>query len=81
MARPWFQLMIDPASEKLGITNLSAVVQWVSGRAMMKALFLYASCSMTAILSAVSPRCVSWRMLGRGSQAAFLLPRPEKGVL
>ena len=31
---------IDPASEKLGITSLSAVVQWVSCTTMMKALFL-----------------------------------------
>jgi len=40
VARPWFLLRIDPASEKLGITSLSAVVQWVSCRMMMKALFL-----------------------------------------
>jgi len=39
-SRPWFLLRIDPASEKLGITSLSAVVQWVSCRTMMKALFL-----------------------------------------
>ena len=36
---------------------------------------------MTEILSAVSPSVFSWSMLGRGSSAAFLLPRPEKGVL
>ena len=40
VARPWFLLRTDPASEKLGITSLSAVVQWVSRRTMMKALFL-----------------------------------------
>jgi len=28
VARPWFLLRTDPASEKLGITSLSAVVQW-----------------------------------------------------
>jgi len=31
-------------------------------------------------LSAVSPSVFSWSMLGRRSSAAFLLPRPEKGV-
>ena len=35
---------------------------------------------MTEILSAVSPLVFSWSMLGRRSSAAFLLPRPEKGV-
>ena len=35
---------------------------------------------MTEILSAVSPSVFSWSMLGRRSLAAFLLPRPEKGV-
>jgi len=40
VARPWFLLRIDPASEKLGITSLSAVVRWVSCRTMMKAAFL-----------------------------------------
>jgi len=33
---------------------------------------------MTEILS--SPSVFSWSMLGRRSSAAFLLPRPEKGV-
>ena len=80
VARPLFLLRTDPASEKLGITSLSAVVQWVSCRTMMKALFLYASCSMTEILFTVSPSVFSWSMLGRGCSAEFLLPRPEKGV-
>ena len=31
--------------------------------------------------STVSPSVFSWSMLGRGSSSAFLLPRPEKGVL
>ena len=35
---------------------------------------------MTEILSAVSPSVFSRSMLGRRSSAAFLLPRPEKGV-
>ena len=35
---------------------------------------------MTEILYAVSPSVFSWIMLGRRSSAAFLLPRPEKGV-
>ena len=35
---------------------------------------------MTEILFAVSPSVFSWNMLGRGSSAAFLLPRSEKGV-
>ena len=38
--RPWFLLRTDPASEKLGIISLSAVVQWVSWRTMKCALFL-----------------------------------------
>ena len=66
VARPCFLLSTDPASEKLVITRLSAVVQWVSCRTMMKALLLYASCSATAILFAVSPSVYSWSMLGRG---------------
>jgi len=32
----------------------------------MKALFLWASCSMTVILLSVSPSVFSWSMLGRG---------------
>jgi len=40
VARPWFLLRTDPASEKLGISSLSTVVQWVFCRTMMKALFL-----------------------------------------
>ena len=36
---------------------------------------------MTEILFAVSPSVFSCSMLGRVSSAAFLLPRPEKGVL
>ena len=39
-SRPCFLLRTDPANEKLGITCLSAVVQWVSCRTMMEALFL-----------------------------------------
>ena len=35
-----FLLRTDSASEKLGITSLSAVVQWVSCRTMASALFL-----------------------------------------
>jgi len=35
VARPWFLLRIDPASEKLGITSLPAVVQWGSCRTTM----------------------------------------------
>jgi len=82
VVRPWFLLRTDPASDKLGTASLSAVVQWVSCRTMMKDLFLEAICSMTEILFAVSPSVFSWSMLGRGSSsAAFLLPRPEKGVL
>jgi len=60
-------LRTDTASEKLGITGLSAVVQWVSCKTMMKALFLQASCSMTEILSAVSPSVFTWSMLDRES--------------
>jgi len=82
MSRPWFLHRIDPANDKLGITSLSAVMQWVSCRTMMKALLLKASCSLTEILLSVSPSVFSWIMLGRGSSsAAFLLPRPEKGVV
>jgi len=40
VARPCFMLRTDPASERLGITNLSAVVQWVSRRTMTNASFL-----------------------------------------
>ena len=36
---------------------------------------------MTDILFAVSPSMFSWSMLGRGSSAAFLLPRPKKGIV
>jgi len=47
----------------------------------MNALLLYASCSITVILLAVSPSVFSWSKLGHGSSlAAFLLPRPEKGA-
>ena len=82
VARPWFLLMTDPASGKLEITILSAVVQWVSCRKKMKALFLQASCSLTEILVCCEPSVFSWSILGRGSSlASFLLPRPEKGVL
>ena len=82
VARPWFLLKIDPPSEKFGITSLSAIVEWVSCRTKMKALFLSASCSMTEILFSVSPSVFSWSMLGRGSSsAAFLLPSREKGVM
>jgi len=35
---------------------------------------------MTEILSGVSPSVFIWSMLDRRSSAAFLLPRPEKGV-
>jgi len=57
-------------------------MQWVSCRTMMKALFLKASCSMTEILLSVSPSVFSWIMLDHGSySAAFLLPRPDKGVV
>ena len=59
VAKPRFPLRTDPATEKLGITSLSAVVQWVSCRTIMKSLFLSASCSMTKILSAVSPSVFS----------------------
>jgi len=40
VVRPWFLIRTDPASEKFGMTSLSAVVQWVSCRTMIKALFL-----------------------------------------
>jgi len=40
VARPWFLLKTDPASEKLGITCLSGLVQWVVCRTMMKAVLL-----------------------------------------
>ena len=82
VARPWFLLRIDPASDKLEITILSAVVQWVSSRTMMKALLLQASCSMTEVLFAVIPSVFSWSMLGHGSSsaAASLLPRLAPGV-
>ena len=57
-------------------------MQCVSCRTMVKAMFLEAGCSMTETLFAVSPSVFSWSMLGRGSSsAAFLLPRPEKGVV
>jgi len=40
VARVCFLLRTDPPSEKLGVTSLSAVGQWVScRRMMMKALF------------------------------------------
>jgi len=71
-ARPRFLLRTDPASEKLGITSLSL---------LRNGSPVEASCSMTEILSAVSPSVFSWSVLGRGSSAAYLLPRPEKGVL
>ena len=61
--------------------SLWATTLRVSCSTMMKALFLWASCSMTEILSAVSLSVFSWSMLGRQSSAAFLLPCPEKGVL
>ena len=60
VAIPLCPLRTDPATEKLGITGLSAVVQWVPCRTIMKSLFLSASCSMTKILSAVSPSMFSW---------------------
>ena len=81
VARQCFLLRIDPASEKLVITNLSAVVQWVSCRTIMKALYLQASYPVTEVLSAVNPSAFSWSILSRGSSsAALLLLRPEKGV-
>jgi len=64
VARQWFLLRTDPGCEKLGITSLSAVVQWVSCRTMMKALFLQASCSIMLILLSVS-QC-------RGKAAPYL---------
>jgi len=56
--------------------------RWVSCRAMMNALFLQASCSITLLLFAVSPSVFSWSMLGRGSSlaAAELLTRLAPGV-
>ena len=50
--------------EKLGMTSLSAVVQWVSCRTMMKALFLSASCSMTEIFVCSQPLCVQQEYVG-----------------
>ena len=81
VARPCFLLSTDPAVEKLGITSLSAVVQWDSCRTMMKVLFLLASWSITLIFFAVSP-VFSWSMLDRGSPstAALLLPCLAPGV-
>jgi len=38
-----------------------------------------ANCSMTEILSTVSPWVFSWSTLGRGSSEEFLSPRPEMG--
>jgi len=81
VTRPWFLLRIDPASEKLGISSLPAIVQWGSCRTKMKALFLWSSYLMTVIVPAVGPSVFSWSLLGRGFSAAFLLPRPEKGAL
>jgi len=40
VARSWFLFRTETASQNLGITSLSAVVQWVSCRTTMKALFL-----------------------------------------
>ena len=34
----------------------------------------------SCLMSAVSPSVFSWSMLGHRSSAAFLLPRPEKGI-
>jgi len=82
VARPWFLLRIDPGSEKLWITSLSAVMQWASCGTMLKALFLLARCSVTEILLSLSPSVCSWSMLGHGSSSAvFLQPRPDKGVV
>ena len=79
VARPCFLLRTDPASENLGITSLSAVVQWVSWRAMTNTLFFQASCSMTLILLAMSPSMFSCSVLVlRPSSAAG--SHFEKGV-
>ena len=44
VARLCFLLRTGPANEMLEITSMSVVVQWVSCRALMNALFLQASC-------------------------------------
>ena len=50
VAKPCFLPRTDTVSEKLGITGLSAVVQWISCMTMMHSLFSQASCSITLIL-------------------------------
>jgi len=72
VARTWFLLRIDLASEKIGITSFSAVVQWVSCRTRMKASLLvnnrYLLCSKT--LGVQLEYIGSWVMLGSISAAA-----------
>jgi len=72
VARPCFLRRTDPTCEKLGITSLFAVVQWVSCGTMMNALFLQASWSITLILFAVRPSVSSCRMLGLRSSSTGL---------
>ena len=70
VARPCFLLKTDPASEKMGIASLSAVVQWVSWRTGTNALMGEASCSITLILLTVSHSMFICRMLGLWSSSA-----------
>ena len=63
VTRPCFLIRADPASEKLGIISLSAVVLWVSCRTMTNTLFLWTNCSITLVVFAVSPSVFSWSML------------------
>jgi len=82
VTRPCFLQRTDPASEKLRIASLFAVVQWVSCRTRTSASFLQASCSMTLILHAMSPSVFICGILGlRSSSLAGMLPRLENGVL
>ena len=83
VARPCFLLRIDPTSEKLRITSLSAIVQRLSRKTMTSALLLCVRCSMTLILLAVSFSVFSCSrpMLGfQSSSTAAMLPRHENGI-
>ena len=81
VARPCLFLRTNPASEKLGIASLSAIVQWVSCKTMMKTLFLSVGYLVRLTLFALSSALVSCRMLGlRSTSAAATLMCLEKGV-
>jgi len=72
VARPWFLLRIDPASEKLAITSLSPDVQWSPvGRKWTLCSYRLASQWPRSCFQ-WAPRCSAgvWWLVGR------LLPRP-----